>query len=177
MDEDIDGIPIATEKISAETEGLLKAGSKSGAFIPSKWETIDPEQVEAQAVTTSKWDTLDAPEPPKFYDSSSGDDDNDGDEHEKALNYDELKRKKLREIELKTMQYQDELESGQRESKSSWTIAEQVESYRNKLMKKVYTSRIRIHAFIVILFLLFSLGHASRSAFTSQLFKTKRCKM
>uniref|UniRef100_A0A1A9V280 U2 snRNP-associated SURP motif-containing protein n=1 Tax=Glossina austeni TaxID=7395 RepID=A0A1A9V280_GLOAU len=137
LDEDIDGIPIATEKISAETsEGLLKAGSKSGAFIPSKWETIDPEQVEAQAVTTSKWDTLDAPEPPKFYDSSSGDDDNDGDEHEKTLNYDELKRKKLREIELKTMQYQDELESGQRESKSSWTIAEQVESYRNKLMKK-----------------------------------------
>lgn len=27
-------------------------------FIPSKWETIDPDQIEAQAMTTSKWDLL-----------------------------------------------------------------------------------------------------------------------
>lgn len=27
-------------------------------FITSKWETVDPEQVEAQAMTTSKWDLL-----------------------------------------------------------------------------------------------------------------------
>lgn len=27
-------------------------------FIPSKWETIDPDEVEAQAMTTSKWDQL-----------------------------------------------------------------------------------------------------------------------
>lgn len=27
-------------------------------FILSKWETVDPEQVEAQAMTTSKWDLL-----------------------------------------------------------------------------------------------------------------------
>lgn len=28
-------------------------------FIVSKWETVDPEQIEAQAMTTSKWDLLD----------------------------------------------------------------------------------------------------------------------
>lgn len=27
-------------------------------FIPSRWETVDPDQVEAQAMTTSKWDQL-----------------------------------------------------------------------------------------------------------------------
>lgn len=32
-------------------------GPLSG-FIMSKWETVDPEQVEAQAMTTSKWDLL-----------------------------------------------------------------------------------------------------------------------
>ena len=27
-------------------------------FVQSKWETVDPEDVEAQAMTTSKWDQL-----------------------------------------------------------------------------------------------------------------------
>lgn len=30
----------------------------SAGFIKSKWETVDPDQVEAQAMTTSKWDML-----------------------------------------------------------------------------------------------------------------------
>ena len=49
----------------------------------------------------------------------------------------EEKRARLRDIELKTMQYQDELESGARNVKSGWTIAEQVEHYRRKLIRKV----------------------------------------
>jgi U2-associated protein SR140 len=55
VDEDIDGIPMDSTDMQ-----------KSGAFIPSKWETVDPDQVEAQAITTSKWETLEpvAPEPP-----------------------------------------------------------------------------------------------------------------
>lgn len=53
MDEDIDGIPLDNSK---------------GGFIPSKWETVDPEQVKDQAITTSKWEKLEpvAPEPPKI---------------------------------------------------------------------------------------------------------------
>lgn len=48
----------------------------------------------------------------------------------------EERRVKLREIEMKAMQYQDELESGQRSLKSGWTIGQQVEHYRRKLLKK-----------------------------------------
>lgn len=50
---------------------------------------------------------------------------------------DEEKRARLRDIEVKAMQYQDELESGQRALKSGWNIAQQVEHYRRKLLRKV----------------------------------------
>ena len=65
--EDIDGIHIDDgaeipdkafntqvfeNNVNAETNNKPKGG-----FLPSKWETIDPEEVKAQAVTTtSKWD-------------------------------------------------------------------------------------------------------------------------
>ncbi|CAD7077160.1 unnamed protein product [Hermetia illucens] len=127
MDDDIDGIPL--DKL-----GDTKA-SRAGAFIPSKWETVDPEQVEAQAITTSKWDTLEpvAPDPPKFYDSEES---NNSDNVDFLRGTNEEKRNKLREIEMKTMEYQDELESGGREVKPGWTIPQQVEHYRRKLLKR-----------------------------------------
>ena len=43
----------------------------------------------------------------------------------------------MREIEVKIMQYQDELESGRRTLKSGMTIQGQVEHYRKKLIRKV----------------------------------------
>jgi len=49
----------------------------------------------------------------------------------------EDRRARLREIELKAVQYQDELECGQRTLKSGWTIQQQVEHYRRKLLRKV----------------------------------------
>lgn len=107
------------------------------AFVPSKWETVDPEQIEAQAITTSKWDTLEpiAPEPPLF--SKDSDDSNDDIYNtESSRDLDEDKRSRLREIEIKTVQYQDELESGKRGVKSGWTIHQQIEHYRRKLLKK-----------------------------------------
>lgn len=48
----------------------------------------------------------------------------------------EERRTKLREIEVKAMQYQDELESGQRSLKSGWTVPQQVEHYRRKLLRR-----------------------------------------
>lgn len=51
-------------------------------------------------------------------------------------NMTEEKRQKLREIEVKAVQYQDELESGQRQLKSGWTLPQQVEHYRRKLLRK-----------------------------------------
>lgn len=47
------------------------------------------------------------------------------------------RRAKLREIEVKVMQYQDELESGKRNLKSGTSIHQQVEHYRRKLLRKV----------------------------------------
>lgn len=51
-------------------------------------------------------------------------------------NMTEERRNKLREIEVKAVQYQDELESGQRALKTGWTLPQQVEHYRRKLLKK-----------------------------------------
>lgn len=48
----------------------------------------------------------------------------------------EERRTKLREIEVKAVEYQDELESGQRALKSGWTVSQQVEHYRRKLLRK-----------------------------------------
>jgi hypothetical protein len=49
----------------------------------------------------------------------------------------EDRRARLREIELKAVQYQDELECGQRTLKGGWSIQQQVEHYRRKLLRKV----------------------------------------
>lgn len=128
MDEDIDGIPL--EKVQ-----------NAAGFIPSKWETVDPKQIEAQAVTTSKWDTLDpvAPEPPTISHSQDSDSSNDDtfDSARDGDRFDEDKRQRLREIELKTIEYQDELECGQRDVKPGWTIQKQTEHFRRKLTKKL----------------------------------------
>lgn len=108
-------------------------------FIPSKWETVDPQQVEAQAITTSKWDTLDPPDPPKFF-SSDEDSEDDDDNSQK---FSDEKRQKLREIELKAIQYQDELESGKRRVEPGWSVAEQVEYFRKRLLKQVSLLKLK----------------------------------
>ncbi|XP_072126469.1 U2 snRNP-associated SURP motif-containing protein-like isoform X1 [Mobula birostris] len=55
---------------------------------------------------------------------------------QKRLEVYEEKRAKLREIELKVMKFQDELESGKRTKKSGMTFQQQVEHYRSKLLQK-----------------------------------------
>ncbi|XP_017867259.1 PREDICTED: U2 snRNP-associated SURP motif-containing protein isoform X1 [Drosophila arizonae] len=126
LDDDLDGVPLDQIRKSSDT----KSQAKMPGFIPSKWETVDPQQVEAQAITTSKWDTLDPPDPPKFF---SSDEDSDGDSSSK---FNDEKRQKLREIEVKVMQYQDELESGKRRLEPGYSMPEQVEYYRKRLLKR-----------------------------------------
>lgn len=53
--EDLDGEPF-------EEDLNQKKKKSTGAFVPSKWEAVDPEQIEAQAMTTSKWDLLEPPQ-------------------------------------------------------------------------------------------------------------------
>uniref|UniRef100_A0A1B6MMK8 U2 snRNP-associated SURP motif-containing protein n=1 Tax=Graphocephala atropunctata TaxID=36148 RepID=A0A1B6MMK8_9HEMI len=136
--DDIDGIPMAEEDIDgtpmegSEVDGKGRAGARTSGpgFVLSRWETVDPDLVEAQAMTTSKWETLEQ--------ANNSQDDS---QEEDTSNLDirdsnDDRRAKLREIELKVMQYQDELESGKRSLKYNFTIAHQVEHYRRKLLRK-----------------------------------------
>ncbi|XP_076388800.1 U2 snRNP-associated SURP motif-containing protein isoform X3 [Megachile rotundata] len=119
MDEDIDGIPMDEDDSSSlRNKEDEKKPSIPAGFVPSRWETVDPDQVEAQAMTTSKWEELGQND-----DSNSQDTSMDS----SGRDYNEERRSRLREIEVKIMQYQDELESGRRALKSGMTIQGQSE--------------------------------------------------
>ena len=61
-DSDVDGKPLDEDEYedkggeATDVEILEAAKSK---FLSSKWETVDPDALEKQAVTTSKWDFFD----------------------------------------------------------------------------------------------------------------------
>ncbi|XP_068136871.1 U2 snRNP-associated SURP motif-containing protein isoform X3 [Hyperolius riggenbachi] len=113
------------------------------------------------SVTTSKWEMFDQHEEsdeeeiPNQEEESEDEDDTQSSKSEdqhyysnpirddmsdsKSLKYSEMseeKRAKLREIELKVMKFQDEIESGKRPKKSGQSIQEQVEHYRDKLLQR-----------------------------------------
>lgn len=145
--EDIDGVPLgggANDDYDDDIDGvpLESTGSTMGGGFVSKWETIAPDQVEAQAITTSKWDTLETSKSAsrkRSYDSSEDSDGSDRDSSKgrpQRESYDEDKRAKLREVELQIIKYQDELESGTRSLKEGLSMADQLDQYRQKLMKK-----------------------------------------
>lgn len=138
----------------------MDEGPDKSKFMASKWETVDPEKLEKQAITTSKWDFFDESQTDaksqaltglKEYGSgeeegkNSDDEDIDGkpmDEEEEIVEYkldslDEEKRKKLREIELEVLKYIDDLESGKIAKDPHQSIQAQAESYRSKLIKLV----------------------------------------
>ena len=118
---------------------LGSAAAKGGGFVPSKWEAVDPEDVQAQAIT-SKWEMFDqenGDDGPAKKRSKKGitepDDDDSDDIDGVPLNDSQLddrlsedRRARLRDIELQVIQYQDELESGKTKVKAGWTISEQV---------------------------------------------------
>ncbi|KAH9400997.1 U2 snRNP-associated SURP domain-containing protein [Tyrophagus putrescentiae] len=66
-DDELDGIPLDPDldgeelPFPQETTATRRSSQNfvSTKFKPSKWETIDPEVVESQAITTSKWEHLD----------------------------------------------------------------------------------------------------------------------
>ncbi|KAM9827494.1 LOW QUALITY PROTEIN: U2 snRNP-associated SURP motif-containing protein-like [Neosynchiropus ocellatus] len=147
--DDLDGFPI--KQMEEDIDGIPFDQSKEAAFkvAPSKWEAVDESELASQAVTTSKWEMFEQPEEAKKdddsddYDKSSGDtpsysnfSKDDADVKTKMSEMNEEKRSKLREIEVKVMKFQDELESGKRPKKSGQSIQEQVEHYRDKLLQK-----------------------------------------
>lgn len=102
---------------------------KTLGFAPSRWETVDPDVIESQAMTTSKWT--------EYMDEKLR-----TQEVENKREISEEKRKKLREIELLVMEYQDSLESTSVKPKGS--VMEKVEEYRTKLIKE-YEKKEKYH--------------------------------
>merc|ERR1711915_554146 len=177
-DEDVDGVPLdgaallkAGGSLSAprpdsrsddslDGAPIEKAGDKSkttparpDGFEASKWETVDPEDVKAGAMTTSKWEVEETDQLVKARKALMGSvaskwddkDDVDGEPINNDSDHDfpdvdtrvtEERRQLLRDIEVKVMQYQDELEGGKKGIKSGWTISDQVEHYRKKLLRR-----------------------------------------
>ncbi|XP_069104944.1 U2 snRNP-associated SURP motif-containing protein-like isoform X3 [Argopecten irradians] len=161
--EDLDGAPIGDMRRKQDREEDRRASPVAPKFFKSKWETVDDAELEAQAMTTSKWDLLDNQEEEEeeeeekpqgeMYEDIDGQplDEEEGysrgtasdeesfqdysDYHHKQEMTEE-RRAKLREIEVKVMKYQDELEAGKRSRKSHITISQQVEHYRKKLLQK-----------------------------------------
>ncbi|XP_054893118.1 U2 snRNP-associated SURP motif-containing protein isoform X1 [Poeciliopsis prolifica] len=147
---DLDGVPI--KSIDDDIDGIPLDQSATFKVAPSKWEAVDEAELQAQAVTTSKWEIFEQPEESKKGEADSDDDDrsprsednqsysnpirDDSDMKTKMSEMNEEKRTKLREIEVKVMKFQDELESGKRPKKPGQSIQEQVEHYRDKLLQK-----------------------------------------
>ncbi|KAK9730980.1 Surp module [Popillia japonica] len=91
-------------------------------FIPSKWESVKPEDIEAQAMSTKKIYDLELERQRSV------------DRHEKKLS--EEQRDLLRKIEVLVVQYQDELESGKRKRKRGRSMEEEILQYRKNLINK-----------------------------------------
>ncbi|KAJ1111316.1 hypothetical protein NDU88_008652 [Pleurodeles waltl] len=159
IDDDLDGIPLDIPEEPKKNESTFKVA-------PSKWEAVDETELESQAVTTSKWELFDQQEESEEEkenhnqkeESEDDEDDEDDSQSSKSdeqyysnpvkdeinetksyIKFTEMieeKRAKLREIELKVIKFQDELESGKRPRKSGQSIQEQVEHYRDKLLQR-----------------------------------------
>ncbi|XP_056420785.1 U2 snRNP-associated SURP motif-containing protein isoform X1 [Hyla sarda] len=152
LDDDLDGIPLDIND-EKKNEPVFKVA-------PSKWEAVDESELENQAVTTSKWEVFDQHEASDEDENQNQEEESDDDDTQssksedqhyysnpirddmsdsKSMKYSEMseeKRAKLREIELKVMKFQDEIESGKRPKKSGQNIQEQVEHYRDKLLQR-----------------------------------------
>ncbi|KAK2182719.1 hypothetical protein NP493_340g03058 [Ridgeia piscesae] len=165
VSDDLDGVPFAVNKPEVEpcVVELTNSSKRKAGFkvAPSKWETVDQSELEAQAMTTSKWDIWSSPSldvtkgKTRLVDGDPMDDDTGtvesredsparsvsvGDNSpaslRQRLEMTEERRAKLREIEVKVMKYQDELEAGKRSRKPNITVQQQVEHYRRKLLYK-----------------------------------------
>merc|ERR1712096_349949 len=153
-DDDVDGIPLDTSGQDATEAVKEEPKHDPPGFIQSKWETIDKETVEQQAMTTSKWELLN-----QDTDQEEDDDDVDGVEIEETeikqpppkqvapesskpiqsatnMEYDAAARARLREVEVKVMKFQDEIEAGRKKLKEGQNMQEALKEYREKLLEK-----------------------------------------
>ncbi|TKS83946.1 U2 snRNP-associated SURP motif-containing protein 140 kDa [Collichthys lucidus] len=157
--DDIDGVPLGAAIDDIDGMPLDDGGVPLSRVPLSKWEkSADPGTV-FQDKTESKWDMVSTrggeDEVNVSVNSQEGDEDSESNSSEDSCSlsrYDsadfqsalrgfqmsDSKRKRLRELEVKVMKIQDELESGWRPRKSGMSIQQQVELYRNKLLQKEF---------------------------------------
>uniref|UniRef100_A0A3P8YPD5 U2 snRNP-associated SURP domain containing n=1 Tax=Esox lucius TaxID=8010 RepID=A0A3P8YPD5_ESOLU len=119
--DDIDGMPRRSTFFNDCRRNFVR-GSVSSPLSPHSANTKEEGDSEADSSdddSPSKYDSAD------FKSSLS------------SFEMSESKRSRLRELEVKVMKFQDELESGKRPRKSGMNVQKQVEHYRNKLLQKV----------------------------------------
>lgn len=128
-DEPLDGARLI--KISSKGDTLDECTTKKrrkdpdfSAFAPSRWERVDPEEVEAQAMSTQKFHDLEKHR--LIIEEKSS--------NKQLLT--EYERRKLRRIEVMVIQYHEELESGTKKLKRGTNVDEELANYRQRLMKK-----------------------------------------
>ncbi|KRZ05709.1 U2 snRNP-associated SURP motif-containing protein [Trichinella zimbabwensis] len=140
---DIDGVPLDEDMM--ESLALSTSAQQPKAkFIRSRWEEVAPQVVKEQAFSSCKWETCETAKQQDIFDI-----DIDGiplDEKSRSPSHgkhelSEHERQQLRELEVKVVTYQDALESGNIALQEGMTIAEQVNDYRNYLLKKEETKK------------------------------------
>ncbi|CAJ1064076.1 U2 snRNP-associated SURP motif-containing protein isoform X2 [Xyrichtys novacula] len=144
--DDIDGVPLEVAVDDIDGMPLDDNG------VPlSKWEKRDNTHTFFPAETESKWDMVledREDEVNVSIDSQDGDKDSHSDDSGSSAKYDSEdfqsslrsfhKGKRLRELEVKFMKIQDELESGKRPKKSGMSVQPQVQHYRDRLLQKEF---------------------------------------
>ncbi|XP_033834994.2 U2 snRNP-associated SURP motif-containing protein [Periophthalmus magnuspinnatus] len=152
--DDLDGVPLGAS--IDDIDGLpLEDGPHSRVPL-SKWEQMSDSGMFSSVKTASKWDNVEEQESDnETRKNNGGTDDSDSDSSDscsssskyesadfqsslKSFQMSETKRKRLRELEVKVLKMQDELESGKRQRKSGMSMHQQVEYYRNKLLQREF---------------------------------------
>lgn len=57
MDDDIDGMPLEDDERNSAMHSAASNPVAPG-FVPSRWESVEPDQIEAGAVTSQRWNHL-----------------------------------------------------------------------------------------------------------------------
>lgn len=152
--DDIDGVPLGAT--IDDIDGLPFEDGPHSRVPLSKWEQTNDSGMFSPVKTASKWDNVEEhdndTEPGKNNEGSEDSDSDSSDSCSSSSKYEsadfqsslrsfqmsETKRKHLRELEVKVLKMQDELESGKRPRKSGMSIQQQVEYYRNKLLQREF---------------------------------------
>ncbi|XP_036975693.1 U2 snRNP-associated SURP motif-containing protein isoform X3 [Acanthopagrus latus] len=157
--DDIDGVPLGVAVDDIDGMPLDESNVRLSGVPLSKWETTGDVGTFSQAKTESKWNMVvqqdSEDEVNASVKSQDGGEDSESDSSDdscssskfesadfqsslRSFQMSESKRKRLRELEVKVMKIQDELESGKRSRKTGMSLQQQVEHYRNKLLQKEF---------------------------------------